>query len=611
MPRHQTFRKSLIANAIRAFTIPLGMTASAGLVQAQSLEEIVVTATRRAESIQDIPLNISAIGGAQIDKQGFGDLSELMAFVPGINIADQGGRDGNRIVVRGLNADPVENSFGQENGGGTVSTYIGEVPLFVDLRLNDLQRVEVLLGPQGTLYGAGTMGGAIRYIPNKPNLDESEYEVRADAYSYSEGDGVSSDLGFTFNVPVSDQLAIRGSIDSLDDGGFIDYPYVVRQIGVSNPDPDFSNAADRDANFSPVDDANTEEILSGRLAARWQPTDEIDATLTYYFQNGEYGGRNTSSIRSQVPAAEYEFGGRVVEPNNRDSELIALEIVADLGFAELTSATGIASVEENGQRDQTDLLISLEYSYETFPTFTAFTFEDEETDIFNQEIRLVSTSDGPLSWIAGAFYNKNEYNALSSEFTPGYGLFTGFGDQLNDLEYFEADRTKLEEKAVFGEVAYQISDRWNITVGARFYEYDFETANLTEFPYFAAPSFQPFPLSEINQLALTPNQEFEDELFKVNTSYTFENGNLAYATFSQGFRVGASNGGEACPDVFVPGPQGLCLLSPGQQFGVNAGDISQVNELEFLPDTVDNYEVGLKTTLLDGALTLNTAVFFN
>ena len=144
MPHHQTFRKSLIANSIRAFTIPLGMTASVGLVQAQSLEEIVVTATRRAESIQDIPLNISAIGGAQIDKQGFGDLSELMAFVPGINIADQGGRDGNRIVVRGLNADPVENSFGQENGGGTVSTYIGEVPLFVDLRLNDLQRVEVL-----------------------------------------------------------------------------------------------------------------------------------------------------------------------------------------------------------------------------------------------------------------------------------------------------------------------------------------------------------------------------------------------------------------------------------------------------------------------------------
>ena len=156
-------------------------------------------------------------------------------------------------------------------------------PLYVDLRLNDLQRVEVLLGPQGTLYGAGTMGGAIRYIPNKPNLTESEYEVRADAYTYSEGDGISTDLGVTFNVPISDNFAIRGSLDSLDDDGFIDYPYAVRQIGVSNPDPDFSNPAAREANFNPIEDANTEEILSGKLAARWQPTEAIDATLTYYF----------------------------------------------------------------------------------------------------------------------------------------------------------------------------------------------------------------------------------------------------------------------------------------------------------------------------------------
>jgi len=530
MPNHQKFKKSLVARSIAALTIPLAIS-STGVSYAQTLEEVVVTATRRAESIQDIPLNISAVGGAQIEKQGFGDLSEVISFIPGINIADQGGRDGNRIVVRGLNADPVENTFGQENGGGTVATYVGEVPLFVDLRLNDLQRVEVLLGPQGTLYGAGTMGGAIRYIPNKPNFEQSEYEIRSDLYSYSEGDGVSTDLGFTFNIPVADNFALRGSIDRLDDDGFIDYPYVVRQIGVSNPDPNFSNPQARADNFSPVEDANTEEIISGRIAARWQPSDAIDTTLTYYFQNGEYGGRNTSSLRSTVPSGEYEFGGRVVEPNNRDSELIALEIVADLGFAELTSATGIASVEENGQRDQTDLLISLEYSYETFPTFTAFTFEDEETDIFNQELRLVSKNEGPLNWIVGAFYNKNEFNALSSEFTPGYGVFSGFGDQLNDLEYFEADRTELEEKAVFGEIAYQITDHWDVTVGARIYEYDFDTANLTEFPYFADPSFRPFPLSDIeSQLTLTPNQSFEDELFKVNTSYTFENGNLAYAT---------------------------------------------------------------------------------
>lgn len=605
------FKKSLVANSIRALTVPIGLTAPIGLVQAQAIEEIVVTATRRAESIQDIPINIAAVSSAQIDKQGFGDLSELGAFVPGISIADQGGRDGNRIVVRGLNADPVENAFGQENGGGSVATYIGEVPLFVDLRLNDLERVEILLGPQGTVYGAGTLGGAIRYIPNKPSFEEMEFEVRADAYNYSEGSGLSTDLGLTVNVPISEQFAVRGSFDSLDDKGFVDYPYVVSQIGVSNPDPDFNDLAATAANFTPVDDANTEEIGSGRLSARWQPNEAVDASLTYYFQNGEYGGRSASSFRSQVPAGEYEFGGRVVEPSERDSELIALEIIADLGFAELTSATGIANVEENGQRDQTDLLISLEYSYETFPTFTAFTFEDEESDIFNQEIRLVSKGDGPVSWLVGAFYNKNEYNALSSEFTPGFAEFAGFRTDLNNLEYFEADRTELEESAFFGEIGYQINENWDVTFGARIYEYDLDTANLTEFPFFSDPSFAPFPLSDIeDQLILEPNQSFDDELFKINTSYTFESGDLIYATFSQGFRVGASNGGTPCPDIFMPGPQGLCLLSPGQQFGPNPGDIAQINELEFLPDTVDNYEIGIKTTLLDGSLNINAAIFF-
>ena len=587
--------------------------ASAATPVMAQMEEIVVTATRRAEAIQDIAVNIAAIGGGQIEQQGFDDLSELASYVPGINVVDQGGRDGNRIIVRGLNAEPISNAFGQEDGGGTVASYIGEIPLYVDLRLNDLERVEVLLGPQGTLYGAGTMGGAIRYIPKKPDFDSMMFEARADAYTYSEGDGVSSDIGFTVNVPISDQFAIRASIDRYDDQGFIDYPFIVQQPGVSNPDPDFDDPADVAANLRPTEDVNTEEALSGRFSARWAPTDTIDATLTYYFQQTEHGGRNASGRRGIVPAGKYDAPYRVVEPNDRDSDLLALEVIADLGFAELTSATGIGGVEEAGQRDQTDLLITLEYSYELFPTFTAFTFEDEETETFNQEIRLVSTSDGPFNWIVGAFYNRNEYDALSSEFTPGYGEFAGFRTDLNDLEYFEADRTKLTEKAIFGEVGYDITDQWSVTFGARFYDYEFDEANETIFPYFEDPADFPsaYPLSELpSRLPLSLNQAKDGDLFKLNTSYTFDNGNLVYFTFSQGYRVGASNGGEPCPDIFVPGPQGLCLLSPGQQFGPNPEDIAQINEREYVSDTVDNFEIGAKTTWLDGDLTLNGSVFF-
>ncbi len=607
-PPTRSFRRSAVSLGVAAATASIAMP-----VHAQ-IEEITVTATRRAESVMDIPVNISAIGGSQIEQQGFGDLSEMASYVPGLNVVDQGGRDGNRIVVRGLNAEPIVNSFGQENGGGTVATYVGEIPLYVDLRLNDLERVEVLLGPQGTLYGAGTMGGAIRYIPKKPDFDAMFFEARADTYTYSEGDGVSSDIGFTINLPISDQFAIRASIDRYDDKGFIDYPFVVQQPGVSEPDPDFADSAERAANFRPAEDANTEEALSGRFAARWTPTDSIDATLTYYFQNTEHGGRNVSGQRGTIPAGEYDSPFRVLEPNDRDSDLLALEVIADLGFAELTSATGIGGVEEAGQRDQTDLLITLEYSYELFPTFTAFTFEDEETETFNQELRLVSTGDGPWNWIVGAFYNKNEYDALSSEFTPGYGAFVGpsFRQDLDDLEYFEADRTELTEKALYGEIGYDVTDQFSLTFGIRVYDYEFDEANQTEFPYFTTPEdFQPYPLSDIgNQLPLTPNQAFDGDLYKLNASYTFDNGNLVYFTFSQGYRVGASNGGEPCPDVFVPGSQSLCLLAPGQQFGPNPDDIAEINEREYFPDEVDNFEIGAKTTWLDGDLILNGSVFY-
>ncbi len=608
--------RKYMKTSVSVLALPLGAFAAAVPALAQSEDTgdtIVVTATRRAESIQDIPLNIAAVGGDQIEQQGLDDISELAAFVPGINIVDQGGRDGNRIVVRGLNAEPVNNAFGQANGGGTVATYVGDIPLFVDLRLNDLERVEVLLGPQGTLYGAGTMGGAIRYIAKKPDFAGTSFELRTDFYSYSEGDGISNDSGVTFNLPLTETFAIRGSFDVLNDKGFIDYPFIVQQPGVSEPDPDFNDPAAVAANLRPLDDANTEEVFSGRIAARWQPNDILDATLTYYFQQAENGGRNASGRRGQLATGEYEAPARVAEPNERDNELLALEITADLGFAELTSATGIGETTENGQRDQTDLLITLDYSYETFPTFTAFTFEDDKTEIFNQELRLVSKGDSRFNWIVGAFYNKNEYDALSSEFTPGYGDFAGLpvhSNDLNDLEYFEADRSNLEESAIFGEIGYDITENWDVTFGARIYEYTLETGNATFFPYF--DDITPYPLSEIrDQLSLSPNQEFNDELFKVNTSYTLANGNLIYATFSQGFRVGASNGGDPCPDIFVPGPQGLCLLAPGQQFGPNPGDIAQINEREFFPDTVDNYEIGAKTTWADGALILNGALFFN
>tara|TARA_R110000868_G_scaffold545_3_gene4038 strand:- start:9563 stop:12043 length:2481 start_codon:yes stop_codon:yes gene_type:complete len=608
-------RRRRLAYSISAFALPFLALATAPPVSAQTTDAvqrdvITVTATRRAETVQDVPLNIAAIGGAQIEEQGFGELADVLAHVPGINIVDRGARQGNPIIVRGINADPIGSGDGDNSGGGTVATYLGEVPIFIDLKLNDLQRIEVLLGPQGTLYGAGTLGGAIRYLPNPPAFDGDLLEVRGSAYQYSEADSLSSDVGFTFNKAFGDSFAIRGSLDQLNDSGFTDYGFVVRDIGVSNPDPDFTDAADVAANLRSVADADSEDALSGRIAARWAPTDWLDATLTYYFQNQDIGGRTMSSQRStEIDAGPYESAKRVLEPQTRENELWALELTADLGFAELTSATGLGRYSEDGQRDQTDLLIALEYSYETFPTFTAFTREMEEDEFFNQEIRLVSTYDSRFNWIVGVFYNEAEFIGSSTEYTPHYAAFAGLTE--GNSEYFSTGNTKLVESAFFGEVGWDITDRLSVTIGGRAYDYDLQAVSTVDFPLFEAPGFHEQTLAEIRGNAFDPDLAQSDDgvLTKFNIAYDLNDNVLVYFTRSEGYRIGASNGLGPCPAYDPLAPQGACGLAPGQQYGPLPTDIAQFDERQYGPDRTVNWELGAKTTLLDGAMTLNGAVF--
>lgn len=585
------------------------------------VEAVTVTATRRAESVQDIPINISAIGDQQITEQGFDELADMLAYVPGINVVDRGGRQGNPLIVRGLNADGLGSGDGNNNGGGTVATYIGEIPVYLDLKLNDLERVEVLLGPQGTLYGAGTLGGAIRYIPKKPDYSGDTLDVRTEVYQYSEADDLSYDAGFTINKALAPNFAIRASVDYENDSGFIDYPYVVREIGVSNPDPDFTDPADVAANLRRIADADSEETLSARIAARWEPLPWLDTTLTYYLQQSDIGGRRGSSARSTVPAGEYELAKRVEEPNEITNQLLALEMVADLGFAELTSATGYSRFNDNGQRDQTDLLITLEYSYEAFPTFTSFTHEKGRESRINQELRLVSTTDGPLNWIVGAFYNQFEGAGYSAEYTPGYAAFAGF-NRPDDLEYFSQAFSKLEESAFFGELSYDITDRWSVTVGGRYYQYDLESFSDVDFPLFD-PGFVRVGVSALESslrsdfAAGSPNgtertsQSDEGTLFKFNTSYQVTDDILGYFTVSEGYRIGNQNGIAVCPDYDPSNTQqGACALLPGQQYGPGAGDISTRDESQYLPDKTINYELGFKSTLADGRVTLNGAIYY-
>ena len=617
--------KTNLARSASAVALVCGLAyqPAVGFAQEESANDdiIVVTATRREGTVQEVPINIAAVNSVQIEEQGFTELADFLSYVPGINIVDRGGRQGNPLIVRGLNADPLGSGDGNNDGGETVATYLGDIPVYVDFKLNDIERVEVLLGPQGTLYGSGTLGGAIRYIPKRPQFDEDTLSVRAETYKYDDAGNASYDIGLTFNKSISDTFAIRGSLDFLDDSGFIDYPYTVQDIGVSNPDADFSDPGSIAANLRRVEDADGEQALSARIAARWQPTDTLDVNLTYYRQEVEVEGRQISQARlPSLNLGKYESGKRVEEPNEINNELLALEVVADLGFAELTSATGFSEFSDDGQRDQTDLLITLEYSYELFPAFTSFTREVGEEDRFNQELRLVSTHDGPFNWIVGGFYNKLRTFGSSSEFVPGYDTYAvnvlGFGflnDRADNLEYFSYSNDRLVEKAIFGEVGVELFDRLNLTFGGRYYDYKFEEVAAQEFPLFDA-SFQPFTLDQIRDFDFDPDLGQSDSgfLFKVNASYQLSDDILVYGTVSEGYRIGGSNGVAPCPtfDPNTPDTQGACALAPGQEFSPGGpGNVSSRDERQFGPDETRNYELGIKSTLMDGSLILNGALY--
>ena len=592
MQNRTTFKISTLSTAIAA-TLFSGYTTAQ---ESSGLEEVIVTATRRAQSIQDIPINITALNSTMIERNRITNLTDIARVVPGMTVVDQGPRSSQTLTVRGLNVTSVTATDQNNDGGNTVGTYVGEIPLYVDLKLNDMERVEVLMGPQGTLYGAGSMGGAVRYIPNRPQTDALSYQVRGDGYGLSHSDDLGYEGGGTVNVPIiADKLAFRASVDYTDDPGFIDYNYLVRQAGVSNPQPDFNDPNDVNANLKQQEDANTEETWSGRLALRYTG-DVMDSTLSYYYQDQEVGARQINH-QDAFGTGKYESAHRFLEPNDRKNELFALEMVADLGFAQLTSATGYSKYSENGQRDQTDLLLTFGYGYELFPSFSAFTREDADSDTFTQELRLVSTSDGPFNWIVGAFYNDYQTDSLSQEFTPGFDQFAvdelgGVQLRPDSLEYYESSDQTEKEYALFGELGYRITDAWQVTVGARWFKYENDVTSGFALPLLDTVFFGD-PQDAINVNSESSDVDDDDAIFKFNTSYDFSDDIMAYLTISEGYRLGGINPVPPCEVPLNPG-QNVCTLP---------------DEEAFQPDTTTNYEIGVHSQFGDSLL-LNAAVYY-
>jgi outer membrane receptor protein involved in Fe transport len=583
------------------------------------LEEILVTATRRSESIQNIPYNISAISGEQLEAANVTSLADLAGTIPGIAYADLGARSAgvnNQLILRGLNAN-AQGSIGAYINNLTpagVSTYMDNTPLFVNLMINDLDRVEVLRGPQGTLYGAGSVGGTVRFIFNKPDPTRFDANVSAGFSSTQDADGLNYTVDGMVNTPLGTSAALRISAGYKQQAGFVDG----RRLAVGGFEaPQLADPADPFG--SPLATEHKEDINDAdqwylRASLLWDLQSNIQAYFSYQHQEDSADGFSAQTAATLTGAEERAIDQYFTSPLDRQIDLFSLELKVDLGFASLESSTSYTVNEDHNRGDLTGLAMVNDifaggFAFGGYPVTNGrlASYYDGSTEIksFAQELRLISNSDGKLDWVAGFYYQNIDSDFIEDiaiptfadyANTPGHP-YTAFlpvppflswanlvagppgfvsQDAIDAELFFTYDRPQdIEDIAIFGEVTHQVTDLWQVTFGARVFWNENRSSLTSTFPLFgavaSADGLDPrgFNFAE-------GEDDVQDEIFKINTSYDLNEDLMVYLTWAEGFRRGGAN---AFPLT-----------------GFNSEDPSM---LTFQPDTVTNYEIGAKGALLD------------
>lgn len=597
-----SYNTKLAKTALLGATILMGSTAIPAFAQeapadapqaAAEMEDnssIVVTATRRATSLQDVPINIAAVSAEQLERQRIDDVRDIADFTPGVTIADTGPGNTGTIVLRGLNASDTD--AGGSSYDNALGLYLGEVPLYYDFKLLDIARVETLLGPQGTLYGLGTLAGAIRNIPNRPNTDKVEAEWHGRLYGRKESSKAGYQIDGMINIPlIKDRLAFRSATGYYYDPGFIDYPLLVKTPGVSLPQPSgpltITQAA-YDANLFRLKDLNFEKTFSTRNQLLAQITDDLSVVFTYAYQRTKTDGGQYNSNRV-FGTGLYESAARYAEPVDRFAHLASMEINAHVGEVfDLVATTAYTKVKNKRQGDNTDLLLDLDYDYETFPAFTSYNQSTNSREQWNQEIRLVSTHGGPFSWVVGGFYNEQKLQNDYREIIPGHP-WVDLATNPEEIEYASYVTSKVSEKAVFGEGTFKITPEWQVTAGGRYFRYDSRVAGRAVVPLLGDP------LSPYDAKAAGGSAGQSGSVWKFNSSYKFTPGLMVYATYSKGYRIGGPNSVAPCILPLKPPPfQNVCGLP---------------NELQYGPDSTKNLEIGIRAELFDRKLSFNLNAF--
>ncbi|EJL32976.1 TonB-dependent receptor [Novosphingobium sp. AP12] len=572
---------------------------------AGGLGDIVVTASRREATTLSTPINISAIGGDELSKRGVTNFQDLSRAVAGLVYNSASIRDGgaSSFIIHGLNLDGV--STGGERPQATVapvSVYIGETPAFVNIHLADISRIEVLRGPQATLYGNASIAGTLRVLFNEPDPTKVTVDASGNVGATAHAGGQNYSFDSAVNLPITSNLAVRVAGGYTFDHGFIDAPafYALESDGkpvLADPsDPIHSLPVPKSRK-----NVNDSELsyVRGMLKFEEGPV-RLLATYQHQYEHSDGpdqdsypGGPAPTAFSSvgdvgAVPAFqndnfdnvfphefdEYETGAFIEQPLTRKVDLGSLEASYDFGFATLTSVTSAYETDSSAVNDSTaGYQKTLGYFYAGYPRILVPSTRDYNEKAFIQEVRLVSASDTPLTYSLGGFYMNQRSHLTSTDYNMGYDDYlTALGafHTGTDVGYIYERQMRFTDLAAFGELTYHVTSAWQVTGGARVFRQKLDITAINALPICGSACSQD-GLDPFGVTSATDRQKKTKVLFKVNTSYEFGNQMLAYFTFSQGVRRGGASG--------IP-TTGTFAEDPAFQF--------------YNPDSVDNYEVGLK-----------------
>jgi iron complex outermembrane receptor protein len=593
-----------------------------GWVQAQTtveadtggtvLEEVTVTATRHEESLNTVPISVSVETRDAMDIKGIKDFSDVVRFTPGVSFDND---ETNAIAIRGI---------ASSGGSGTTGIYIDDVPIQMRalgfnpddtlIKVFDLDRIEILRGPQGTLFGSGSEGGTVRYITAQPNLNTSDLYARAEG-GYTVGGAPSYEAGIAGGTPLIDgTLAVRASIYYRRDGGWID-----------RIDP--TTLADVNSN------ANYDETTAARFSALWKPTDAISISPSFFYQDRQ---RNDVTIYwplySDPSANRYISADPTASPEPDSFYVPALNVDVDMGPARLISTTSY--FHRDDQSDYEGTLYNLSYyqslglgvngNYQAGPgnlipdfplidangihlpaalaNYRAPNTVTNEQRNFTEELRLQSTDEhARVNWTVGTFISLNRQFSWEQIHDPmadelfnlefGMPIADYFGTPTNSdgssvLPYGDSYYNRLtshdRQFAGFGEADINITDKLKLLVGGRVAYTQFSIQSESDGPQNGGSNPGNHSAS---QTPFTP---------KLGLQYQADPDNMFYATYAKGFRPGGGN-----PNV----PGGLVCGQDFINFGISGAPPT------YKSDTVQSYEVGAKNSV-NHTVQLDTSIYY-